>query len=1114
MAREITDWKKSEDRQFHKTSAFTKRKDSCEHPDQPFLVRNDKPTRRLPTRNRPMHFRSLHHHSTYSYLDGYALPSSHVRRATELNMESFALTEHGNLSSHVKFEQAAKKEGVKPIFGVELYCGQTDDRRQQLKNHLTVLAETPQGYQNLLSLVTESWEQYYYEPTVDWSMLKEKKDGLIVLSGCNGSLLFTRLMGGKGIKKEDASFQRAKGVARSFKQLLDGDYYIEVQAFPELDEHRAANPALAQIGNDLGIPLVATLDCHYTIPTEKEIQQVLHNVRGGHRKSLEDLTREWGYKADLCPPTTDRSVLRKLRETGLSKDEAIRAILNTEEIAERCKVDLPRLPMIRFDLPPGYKSSNDLAWDWLRRGWKQRGCDKLKSSERRKYVERVKYEMSIIEEKDFIDYFLVVAETVQAIKDKNIGVGPARGSAAASLVCWLLRITEVNPMLFPNLVFERFIDLSRMDLPDIDLDFESARRSEITDFLIGRYGEGCVSNIGTFTMYKSRMALDDTARAHNIPRDATEGIKSVLIERSSGDLRASATIEDTIEQFVQAQAVVKAHPKILDATKLEGNAKTFGTHAAGLVVSNQPISEVCAVITRKVNGHMRKVVGVDKFDAEYLGLLKLDLLGLNTLDMLVDCCSMIDKPPNFLYTIPITDDKIIEGFQRNDVVGVFQFDGRAVRSVNGSLKPDTFQEVCDITALARPGPLHNGSCNDYIDIKRGRKKPHIIHGSLSDITSATYHQIIYQEQILRIVREIGNFSWTDAAYIRKIISKKLGDAEFNRQWSIFWSGVQELHPDMSETTARAIWGFCITAGSYAFNNAHAVSYGYIAWWTMYFKMYHPEIFFTASLRQIRDQSSGRGRGSAGKDAIVSRAKIKGETLMLRDADSHGFVIDPPDIRESEINWKPCSNKHILAGFRQIPGVGDSKAQALIDGRDSLAISDWDEIEKIKGFGPKTSVKIQEWVNQPDPFGIHTLRDLLNRIKLWLPEAGLPAPTHTAIECPYDRGKDTEVVFIGIALHRNLRDIFEVNRARTGIELKPEEVTDPHLNEWCIMALYDGTELLSARFTRFKYPKFRDAIWGAKLDQDGDVILVKGIKTGWRAAREIIVNHLWVIDPQS
>jgi DNA polymerase-3 subunit alpha len=1088
----------------------------CSHEDTPALVRKERKTRHNPRLTRPLRFTSLHHHSTYSFLDGFQLPDAHVRRIAELNGSALALTEHGNVMSHVKFEQAAKETGIKPIFGIELYTGEIDiERRTQLKNHLTLLARDRTGYQNILKLVSRSYmEGFYYEPTVSGSMLGENKEGILVLSGCQGSLLFCSLVGGKGIRPEHASFRRGMAVVQRFRRLFGDRYFIEVQAFPELEATRQANPLLARLARETGTPLVATLDCHYTLPTENELQKVLHSLRSGGKSTPEDLAKSWGYTAELCPPANDRSILNRLVETGIPRQQAINAILLTEELAQDCTVELPRLPMVRFPTRNG-RTGVETFHDWLKDGWKFRGCDRLRLADRRRYTQQIKYEMSIIEDKDFCDYFLIVSDAVRFAKDKAIGVGPARGSAAASLVCWLLRITEVNPMVFPHLVFERFIDITRMDLPDIDLDFESARRGEIVDYLVEKYGRECVNQIGTFQTFKSKLALDDIARVHRIPKYEVEQIKDVLLERSSGDLRASATILDTIEQFEQAAGVVDRHPEIMEATELEGNVKGFGVHAAGVAISNEPITSITPILERKVNKRLIQVVAIDKYDAEYLGVLKIDLLGLSALDALVQMCEMIGKPSSFLYEIPIEDDKTIEGFRRNDVVGIFQFEGRACRMVNGSVRPDSFNEVCHVTALARPGPLHNGAVADYVDIKRGEKLPHLRHPALEHITGFTQFQIVYQEQILQIVREIGNFDWTHAAYIRKIISRKLGDAEFNRQWERFWEGASTIHlrtafPPIDAELARSIWGDLTTSGSYAFNAAHSVSYGYIAWWTMWFKQHHPSAFYAAMLRR-EDKKGNVAKASNTKATATSRAKLDGQVIMLRDAIKHSFRILPYDLRESDETWKREGRRGLRPGFDQIDGVGPAMAEKILNWRNKkVGKIDWPQLIEVSGIGPKTIDKLVDYATADDPFGIEKLDNMIKSVRDDLPRLNLPTPTHTAIDVPYERGEDVEIVWLGVVVHRNLRDIFEVNRARTGEELDPASVRHPELNEWVLMAGYDGSDLLSIRITRWKYNKFKPMIWKIKLNED--VVLVQGVKPNWRAAREVYVNNMWVLAP--
>lgn len=1065
------------------------------HGDTPLLLAD----RRRRGNTKPQRWVSLHHHSTFSYLDGFQLPDEHVRRVGELNMSALALTEHGNVASHVKLEKASVGTGVKPIYGCELYCGEIDlERRQQIKNHLTILARDGEGYRNLLQLVSKTYSDgFYYEPTADGKMIADHKKGLIILSGCQGSLLFTSLVGGKGIAPEDASYRRAKAVARRFKAAFGPNYFIEVQAFPELELTCEANPMLARIARELGIPMVATMDVHYTTVSERGIQKILHNVRGGGRQTLEEQARAWGYNAALAPPASDKAIYRRLRNTGLSHDESVRAILNTESIAQECNVELPHLPAIRF--PNDHPNGAMGVWeDWIKVGWAERGMDKLTGRELRAAKRQLRKERRIIEQKDFVDYFLVVGDAVRWAKAEGIGVGPARGSAAASLICYLLRITEVNPMLFPNLVFERFIDITREDLPDIDLDFDSENRGRVRDYLVQRYGSECVNNIGTFGTYKAKLALDDVGRVFKIPIGKIETVKELLIQRSPGDLRASATIEDTFEYFDNARQVIEEFPELRHATELEGNVKGFGIHAAGLIVSNGPITDVASVVERTVNGEHRTVIGMDKYDAERQGLLKLDFLGLSTMTMLVAACETIGMPFSDLYDLPLDDERVLDGFRQNNVTGIFQFEGRATRLINGALKPDSFQEIADISALSRPGPLHNGASTEYIAIKTGKKAPEIKHPIIEEITKFTKYQVIYQEQILRIVREVGDFSWTHAAYIRKIISRKLGDAEFNRQWGTFLEGAQKK--GLSEEEAKEIWGLCITAGSYAFNYAHCVAYGMIGYWCMWLKMYHPAAFYAAALQKL-PKGANSGKGIA-RDRHMD---------LMRDAVHQGIDIRPPSITRSKAGWTRDSRRSIRAGFEQVPGIGAKTAGLIAAERDREGWGEWSDLLSVKGIGPKTVERIREFAAKDDPFDLYRLPNIIEKMKKLLPGEGLPMPTHTANEVPYESGRDIEVVWMGICLHRNLRDIFEVNRARTGEELSESDIKDPHLNEWMILSADDGGEILSVWVNRWQYPKFKKAIWDIKLNHD--IILVQGVKPGWRDSRTINVQRMWVLNPE-
>ena len=1041
---------------------------------------------------------SLHHHSTFSPLDGFGLPTAHVEVAAEIGMSAIALTEHGNVSSHVRLEQACDATGgaVAPIYGCEMYVrGEEEIERSQTKNHITVIALNDRGYQRLLRLVTASWgPNFHYYPTVSKRMVADAAatGDLAVLSGCTGGELASHIVGGKAVPEENINWPHALGIAEWWKDNLpDGRYFLEVQQFPELDTTKTINPQLARMAAKLQLPLIATGDCHYPRAEDSLIQQILHNVRGGFRETMEQQDQRWGYNVPLCPPSDDRVLLGRLVRTGLSRGQAVRAILAAEELGQAASgVRLPTLPLLQYPLPDRYESATQLLHDQVREGWRYRGCHLLPQRERESYKARLAKELKVIEEKGYQDYFLVVGDVVRYCKEEQIPVGPARGSAAASIVCWLLRIIEVNPMLYPYLVFERFIDISRADMPDVDLDFDSRQRYKVFDYLLGKYGVGRVANMGSFTQYKPKLALDDVARVFKVPRWEVEKVKDVLLERSSGDLRASAGIEDTIAQYKVARDVFKQYPDMKYSMTLEGQYKGIGVHASGIAVASVDIETCCAIYRRYIEsvGEMRDVISLDKWDAERQGVTKLDILGLNTMSMIADALRMLDMRLEDLYDLPLDDPATLDVFRQNDVTGVFQFEGRAMRSVTASVRPDTFLEIADITALARPGPLHNGAASLYADIKWGDEQVTLVHPMYDSICAATYNLIVYQEQILKIVTEIGGFDWTAASHIRRIISKKLGQEAFNREWGRFWKGAKQN--GVPKDTAHEIWMNMITSGTYAFNFAHSVAYGMLAYWTGWLKAHHPQEFYTASLLNTK----------------VEKKKNKHHELM-RDAATHGIEIRPPHPKYSGITWKPAGKSALRAGWTQIPDIGPAKAEAIL----SVKPKTFPEITQAKGIGPKTLEKILDWLRPKDPFKLFDLEERVEegiaRIKTL--DGWIPLPTHTIAEVP-DKvlAEDERVVCIGTVAAINLRSLYEINPSTQRAKATPEETRDPELHEFVIMRVTDGTEYSSFKVGRYAYPKDKERI--QSIVPRETIVVMEGVRMARIGFRFVHVNRWWIL----
>lgn len=746
--------------------------------------------------------------------------------------------------------------------------------------------------------------------------------------------------------------------------------------------------------------------------------------------------------------------------------------------------------------PKALPTPSELIWIWLRFGWKFRGCHRMPKAKQKVYSDRIKYEMSLIIEKGFESYFLMLADAIKATKDAGIPVGPARGSAAASLVCYLLRMTEVNPMDYPLMVFERFIDSTRMDLPDVDVDFDDDLRDFVRMHFVGKYGADRVGNIGTYTRYRGKNAIDDVARVFEIPKWEVDKAKEFLVERSGGDARFDASISDTVEMFPQVKEVFDKYPDLYKTIQLEGNLKGFGVHAAGIVVGADKLHNYVATYSKATGKDQRvlQVLSVDKYDGEHLGMLKLDALSLSTLGMIRIALEMIDMPLKDLYDIPMDEQDTLDAFEKADVTGIFQFEGRAMRMVCSELKPKSFMDLAAVNALARPGPLHSGSTGDYLAIREGRMDRGEIHPMISKITAETEGQIIYQEQILQICREFGDFPWTHASAVRKIISNKKGESAFNAMWADFRDGALRLN-GADEKTAAEVWKRMITAGTYAFNVAHCISYSMLGFWAMWLKVHHPIAFFTAQLIKTPDPLK--------------------QIPILRDmADTRygrNYKILSPDLNESGITWTPNPNG-VRAGFAQIPGIGEKFAQTIIDHRtEHGGFDDWDDLIRVKGVGPAKMAKIKEFCEQPDPFKVYFIKDNVQAIKEAIKRGELgdcPMPNTIAEDIPYDPIKSKHIV-CGTVKARNLQDLFENHRSRTGEELDASTLRDPELKDYMTLHAEDESGPLTIRVDRYKYPKVKEQLWGMRLNHD--FLVVEAVKTPMYGKAVKVVN-LWVINP--
>jgi Zierdtviridae DNA polymerase len=1042
-------------------------------------------------------FVSLHSHSTFSYMDGYQSPAAHVSRVAELGMSALALTEHGNVSSHPQLEKAAKKAGIKPIFGLEAYTA--IDPGERRKFHLTILAMNQQGYRNLMEIVSSSWRDFYQFPTVSGALLARHHEGLIVLSGCADSLLSCSLLGGKTIPSEEASYGRAVRQAEKFRDLFGDRFYLETQIFPELERTRAINAAWSELGARAGISLVATADVHYPQSDDNEMQVILH-AAGRGAGSVAAQEAGWEYDIRLTYPASDRVAYQRLLETGVSRLPAQQALRATGEIAERCEVVLPKAERLRFPLPENAETVATL-WEWLREGWRYRvrlGRSSMVRY-REEYSARLQYEMERIVSKDYMDYFLMTSDIVRHAKDQGIPVGPARGSAASSLVCYLLRITEVDPMAYPLMDFDRFIAYDRDDIPDIDLDFDDERRGELRAYAVEKYGADRIGNVANYMKFKGKSALEDVGRVFpHIPKYEIETVKSMIIERSGGDSRADAALLDTVEMFPIAKDVFDRYPDLAKAIRLEGNYRGMGINAAGFIISNTPITDICAQYTRTTAGETRTVVSVDKKDAEYLGLMKVDLLSLSTMGMIRIALELAGRTLEDLYAVPMSDPATMKAFQDNDVIGIFQYEGRATRLVNRRVHPDDFAELADINGLSRPGPLFSNTTADYIDVKHGRQKVEKIHPMWDEITRPTKGQIIYQEQVLKALKDIGGLPVQRVGEIRRIISQKLGEAQFNESMKDFVEGAGRV--GVPEKAARHMWGRLVTSATYSFNIAHCISYGMLGFWCMWLKVHYPAAFYTAQLRK------------SAEDAWP---------LLIKDAQRHGITVRGVDAATSSETWTMIDEATVAAGWIQLPGVGPSKVEAILAFRKTLEITQpkWPmtihDLPGVKGIGPKMMEKILA-IDPVDPFGLLRVGRILDETREEIRTEqlrGLPKPTHFSDEV-LDAGGNSRVIFLGMVKTKQYKDWVEDERARTGdspIDIR-KRMDSPNLTTTAILQCYDDRdEDVYLRVSRKIYPKFKKAIEDIHLDRSIIIAIAKRSPNSYGASAYL--QQLYVIESE-
>jgi len=847
-------------------------------------------------------FVHLHLHSDYSLLDGACDLEKLVARAKQLQMPAVAVTDHGNIFGAANFYHFAKAAGIKPILGCELYVCKKDDHRAPPEgdtyNHLTVLVENDEGYRNLVKITSEaSLHGFYYKPRVSKKFLAEHSRGLIGLSGCLKGEVAERLMEGK--------YAAAREAAAGFGDMFGrGNFYLEIQDQGLEMEHRIHSD-LFRLEKDLGLPLVATNDSHYLCEDDAHAQDVMLCIQTG--KSIQD-TNRMKFEGTQFFVKSHEEMARVFKD---SPD----VLSRTLAIAERCNMRLEKVsnPFPHFDVPHGF--TLDSYFEHVTREGFARRMESVRGLERAgrlkhsiaEYEQRLARELGIIQQMQFSGYFLIVWDFIRYAKEKEIPVGPGRGSAAGSLVSYSMGITDLDPLQH-ELLFERFLNPERVSMPDIDIDFCMNRRGEVIDYVTRTYGRENVAQIITFGTMAAKAAIKDVGRAMDIPYSDVDRIAKMVpnqlnikIEQAVHD---SAQLQEAYEKDGQIRQLIDT------AKKLEGLVRNAGVHAAGVVISPRPLTDLVPLHKTK---NAEIVTAFDMLAIEKLGLLKMDFLGLTTLTILDDTLKLIAQTRGesiALESIPLEDKETYERvFYRGLTSGVFQFESHGMRDVLRRYQPNSIEDLTALNALYRPGPIQGGMIDDFIDRKHGRKKIEYELPELKEMLQETLGVIVYQEQVMQIANRLAGYSLGEADLLRRAMGKKIA-SEMAAQRERFVSGaVQRGFPPKK---IERIFDLMAQFAGYGFNKSHSAAYALLAYHTAYLKTRYPFEFMAALLTSVTGNT----------DDVVK---------YINECREMGIAVEPPDINVSDANFTPHGNA-IRFGLAAVKNVGRNAIESIIAGR--------------------------------------------------------------------------------------------------------------------------------------------------------------------------------------